>query len=110
MFTSSYSEDYRTQVTKIASGSNLYHVLALSGPNASKVHIGDLVMTSKFTDSYFGDKYLFFKHQSIDEDYAFRPDWKPKTTVESAKRCPFSKTNTAVTNYKNYFMTVLGLF
>jgi hypothetical protein len=109
MFTSSYSEDYRTQVQKINVGTTLYKVTAKNAATASRVYIGDLVLTSKFTDSFFADKYLFFKHQSIDEDWKLKPEYKGKY-VKSSQGCPFAKTNSFFGNIRSYFMSLTGLF
>lgn len=107
MFTSSFSKDYRTQVQSIAAGTTLYHVTAKSGPTASRVHIGDIVLTNKFTDSYFGDKYLFFRHQTIDEDWMLKPEWKGQK-LTSSQGCPFAKTTSFFGNLKSYFLGLTG--
>ena len=61
-FSDDFTEYFQSQISKIASGSHLYKVYAIANPNASKVHIGDLYTTSILTPSFFGDRYLFFKH------------------------------------------------
>lgn len=70
-------------------GATLYKVHALSEPNAPKVHIGDLVVTSDFVKSYFGDRYLYFKHQDMRQDLQIKPEWTSHLQVGEAK-CPFS--------------------
>jgi hypothetical protein len=69
----------------------LYKVHAVANPGSPKVHIGDLTITSELVGSYFGDKYLFFKHQDMEEDIAFRPEWKTHLEVGSTSLgCPIS--------------------
>lgn len=75
-------------LAKIPSGTLLYKVYALSQPNTEKVHIGDLVMTSEFTSSYFGDRYLFFKHQDVRDDIKLRPEWAGDFDIFSFSKCP----------------------
>ena len=54
---SSDEHDFREDLLKIPNGTKLYSVFA------DKEHIGDLVTTSEFVTSEFGDDGLFFKHQ-----------------------------------------------
>ena len=39
------------------------------------VVIGNLVLTSQFTESSYADAKLFFKHQRYEEDLNLRPEW-----------------------------------
>jgi len=54
----------------------IYEVLAKADPDAPLVKIGSLKVTETFTPSYWGDRYLFFQHNYIKDDYALHPDWK----------------------------------
>lgn len=81
MFTADYTSYFTDQLATIPEGSTLYKVNALSAPEATPVHIGDIVMDSKLTTSFFGDKYLFFKHQDMKEDLAIRPEWTSAVPV-----------------------------
>jgi hypothetical protein len=96
-------------LSKIPQGSVLYKVHAYAEPGSPKVHIGDLVMTSQFSKSYFGDRYLFFKHQDMREDVKFKPEWEKHLVVGSGvSKCPFA----AAKNFakKTLTETVQGLF
>ncbi len=57
-----FQADFPEILKKIPAGTLLFKVYAVKYPRASKVHIGNLVMTSKFIESEYGDKYLFFRH------------------------------------------------
>ena len=86
-----FVEDFQDTLSKIPSGTHLYKVHAIAEPGAERVHIGDLVMTSQFSKSYFGDRYLFFKHQDMREDVKFRPEWEKHLKVgSSSSGCPFA--------------------
>jgi hypothetical protein len=85
-----YVEDFQEQLSRIPAGTTLYKVHAIAQPGSPKVHIGDLVMTSELVKSYFGDRYLFFKHQDIREDIKIHPEWETHLEVASAQGCPFA--------------------
>jgi len=68
-------------LAQIPSGTTLYHLLAVPEPNASAIYIGDIIMTSQFTTSYWGDKYMFFKHENMQDDLNYRPDWTADVPV-----------------------------
>ena len=86
-----FKEELHVTLSKIKSGTILYKVHALSEPKAEKVHIGDLVITSEFTTSNFGDRYFFFKHQDSREDIKLRPEWKNDYPIYYPDLCPLSK-------------------
>lgn len=69
-------------------GATLFKVHALAEPGSPKVHIGDMILTSDFVKSEFGDRYLFFKHQDMREDIKIKPEWEGHLEVSSSK-CPF---------------------
>lgn len=60
---SSEEHDFREDVLKIPAGTKLYSVYLLSAGNNTKEYAGDIVTTSEFVASEFGDDGLFFKHQ-----------------------------------------------
>ena len=71
-----YQEDYmKTIQERVPEGTALYKVYASKTPGAAKVHIGNLVTTSPFVSSEFGDRYLFFRHQDMLEDAYIHPEW-----------------------------------
>ncbi|CDW78959.1 UNKNOWN [Stylonychia lemnae] len=94
-FTEDFSQDFQEQLASIQAGSQIYKVHAYAEPDSQKVHIGDLSITSPLVKSYFGDRYLFFKHQDIQEDIVFRPEWKSHYRVASKSSCPFSSIKNA---------------
>ncbi|KAI3636662.1 hypothetical protein MIR68_005351 [Amoeboaphelidium protococcarum] len=54
----------------------LYHVYARDSPRGEfNAHIANIVLTSYFTTSEFGDKKLFFQHQRFEEDMDLRGDY-----------------------------------
>eukprot|EP00347_Sterkiella_histriomuscorum_P015747 403355834 len=88
-YSDDFSEIYQSHLDKVPQGTLLYKVYAHAEPDAPRVHIADLSITSKLMRSNFGDKYLFFKHQDMQEDIALRPEWKSHLKVGSS-RCPVS--------------------
>lgn len=61
-----YSGTYYTdQLKTIPVGTTVYNLLAKSSPTSKNVHIGDLVLQTTPTTSYWGDKYMFFKHTDM---------------------------------------------
>lgn len=90
-----YVEDFQLTLSKLSKNTLLYKVHAISEPGTPQVHIGDLVMTSEFTSSMFGDRYLFFKHQDIREDTKLMPHWEQHLEVATSSGCPFSKIKNA---------------
>ena len=100
-----YQKDFQEILGEIPSGTHIYKVHAIAEPGSERVHIGDLVMTSQFSKSYFGDRYLFFRHQDIREDIKLRPEWENHLEVASSGAgCPFAQMKKAAQN------TFLGLF
>ena len=83
-FPKTFEKKYTEQVDTIEAGTRVYSVLARAEPDAELVEIGDIVLTSKPTTSYFGDKYLFFRHQDMQEDVALRPEWKSHLNAVSS--------------------------
>jgi len=96
MFSDDYKGTYYTdQLASIQPNQVLYSVMAVEQPGELPTHIGDLVMTTKATTSYWGDKYMFFKHTDMREDVAFHPDWD---TALPKHKCPFLAAKEAVAN------------
>jgi len=55
----------------------IYHVYAQATPLSDDVdYIGDLIATSKFSGSNYGDKDMFYQHTRMEADIALRPEWK----------------------------------
>jgi len=101
MFPDSYQGTYFTdQLASVPADAALYDVYALASPNASQVKIGQLKLTTQMTTSYFGDRYMFFKHQDMRDDIASHPDWD--AYVPKAK-CPFLAMQESVKSITNLF-------
>ena len=113
-FPSTFDKAYTEQIASIESGATVYQVMAREEPTSELTHIGDIVLTSQPTNSYFGDKYLFFKHQDLQEDLALKPEWKsyvhPFTSLAVGAGCPFAKLNKVSTSYSSYIKQVFGFY
>ena len=68
--------DLNSQLATLPPQQHLYTMYARSAPGAQPEEIGELVSSSTFTQSTFGDEKLFFKHQKMEEDIALRPEWE----------------------------------
>jgi hypothetical protein len=89
-YSNDFTEVFTAQLQRIPAGTTLYSVHAIAEPNSAPVLIGNLVLQSNPTTSYFGDKYMFFKHQDMQEDVKLRPEWKSHL-LTSSSGCPFAK-------------------
>ena len=78
-----FEADFQEILGKIPAGTTLYRVMALAEPGSPKVHIGDLVMQTQLVSSYFGDRYMFFKHQDMKEDVKIKSEWESHLEVGS---------------------------
>jgi len=59
----------------------LFTVWAIDAPQndnkvAAAVQIATVTLTSTFTESYFGDRTLFYQHTSLEDDIKLKPAWK----------------------------------
>jgi len=70
------SQTLEQQLETLESGITIYHVYGQAEPTTEFELIGDIVSTSKFTGSKFGDVGLFFEHAVVENDLEYRPDWK----------------------------------
>jgi len=61
-------------VSTIPSGTPLYNLWG-EEPNKDPVFIGQVILTTGFTGSDFGDNMLFFQHTRKEEDFSIRTDW-----------------------------------
>lgn len=85
--TNSYvdGDSVKDQLTSIKNGTLIYHVYALDTPDVKGdgEKIGEIVTESDMIYSAAGDKFLFFRHQRIEDDFALRPDFVPKDSRRS---------------------------
>ncbi len=61
------------QLKQFPAGTPLWDIYAIANPNAPRVKIAELISSSGFTDSKFGDKELFIQHQRMEDDLKMRP-------------------------------------
>jgi len=64
-------------LTSIPKGTRLFNVVAKETPTAPWRTIGKAVTRSKSTTSHFGDTQLSFRHQRMEEDLRWHPEWAP---------------------------------
>jgi hypothetical protein len=69
-----------TQLTHIPSGTTLWDVYATDAPapagqQSRFIQIGSIVTASEPVLSLYGDRSLFFQHQTFENDFIMRPDW-----------------------------------
>jgi len=62
-------------LTNIPQGTHLYNVLAKASPTAPWKNLGKVFTRSKSVTSNFGDTRLSFRHQRMEEDFMWHPDW-----------------------------------
>lgn len=95
LFPDNYAADFTDQLKTIPAGTTLYTVYALADPVASPNLIGEIVLESELTTSFFGDKHMFFKHEDIRDDLAYHPEWTTAVPtlpgIFSAAACPFQR-------------------
>ena len=79
--------DLFAMLTSIEVGTRLYDIYAIEEAfDTKEIHVGHLELTRALQASIIGDKVLFFRHQKVEEDYAFRPEFNVQD--EGAPRCP----------------------
>jgi len=63
--------------------SDMFYIYAVVNPNDTTdkfVHVGTISTTSAASTSSFGDKYMFFEHVRMEDDFLYRPDWADAAT------------------------------
>jgi hypothetical protein len=71
---------------KIPSNTTLYTIYGIQSPtNGTRILIGEVITTTKPIYSKWGDEFLFFRHQRIEDDMKLRPEWKKKNRQLSEK-------------------------
>ena len=63
------------QLLTLKSGEAIHEVHAQAAPDAPRVHIADVVLTSAPVTSNFADRQLFFRHGQMLDDLEDHPDW-----------------------------------
>ena len=70
------------QLAELEIGTNLFNVFGQDKPdelNGEWTLLGHVELTSKLTPSRFGDEKLYFRHQRMDDDLKYHPEWEPYT-------------------------------
>ena len=111
-FSSTFNIDFRDQIESVPTGTDLYTVFAKATPSSKQVQIGKLITTSKLTKSYFGDRYLFFKHQDMRDDLKIHPEWDSFVLLDeqNGSGCPFKNTWSTVDTITSVFKTITGQY
>jgi len=99
MFTDGYSQYFTDQLVTLPKDKWIYEVFAQETPEAQPTAIGKLWIREKFVKSYFGDRYLFFKHEYMDDDFHTHPDWEGKKFEQNILQDP---------NFKKAFLEIYG--
>merc|ERR1712168_998223 len=77
-FPDEFVQSVNSDLMTLPPGTTLYKVYALDAPvelGGTETHIADLVLTTSPTTSKWGDQHLFFRHQTVEDDVSFNPDW-----------------------------------
>ena len=108
-YTSTYQKYFTEQLSEIEPNINLFSVYAIAEPESTEeILIGNVELVSQMTTSYWGDRYMFFKHQDMKEDHVFRPEWEAFTPTPAADQatktggCPFKKLQQDVNNFLGF--------
>ena len=77
-----WDPEYTQYLQTISEGTNLFRVFAMDQPEelgGTEQYIADLVLRSAPTTTNWGDEHMYFRHQRMDDDLAYRPEWEPYT-------------------------------
>jgi len=79
-------EELMRQLSTIGPNTHLFDVYTYSSPSAHKAgkrdKFGSLTTTTQCVQSLFGDEKLFFRHQRMEEDFVWRPEWIADATSD----------------------------
>ena len=84
---------YVGQLESVPADSKLYDIYALDKSDfvdGVESLIGTLQLDGGLTSSKWGDESLFFRHQKMDDDVKFHPEWVPYLPTYSQNgKCPY---------------------
>jgi hypothetical protein len=86
---------YVNQLESVPANSGLYKIYAMDKSELAggkEQLIGTLVLDGKLTASKWGDESLFFRHQKMDDDVKYHPEWfqyLEKYSDAGKGGCPF---------------------
>lgn len=78
--TTQCSDGIFAELSGIPSGSLIYNVFGWNAPQelgGERFNMGELITTSALTTTKWGDEHLFYRHQRMDEDLVYHPEWEP---------------------------------
>ena len=88
---------YVQQLTTVPANANLYDIYAFDKPTALggvETKIGTMKLKGSLVNSKWADENLFIRHQRMDDDLRYRPEWDPycpkwTSLAEDIPKCPF---------------------
>ena len=88
-FPDEYDKPLIEQLRTIETGTTIYKVFAKKTFDSKPELLGELVTTSAIESSVYADSKLFLKHQIMEEDFKFMPDFvEACPDPKSCKVCP----------------------
>ena len=88
-----YYMQYILDLGYVPANSNIYDVYAWDKPaqiGGKLTKIGALNIEDRLIKSKFADENLFFRHQRIEDDLKFRPEWTPyEASYKLGGKCPY---------------------
>jgi len=83
-----FGVDWTTQICNVVNKveETIFSVWAEDQPGSELVKIGEFVTVSAATTSKFGDVSLFFRHNRMEDDFRYNPQWVPAATAERLKQ------------------------
>jgi len=83
-----FGVDWKTQICNVVNKVDepIFSVWAEDQPGSELVKIGEFITVSVATTSQFGDVSLFFRHNRMEDDFRYNPQWVPAATAERLKQ------------------------
>jgi hypothetical protein len=86
LFPDHFVKPHLDQFDDIPVGMTIYDVYAYEkGDDSNPTLLGSLKVTEKFERSYWGDRYMFFKHNYIEDDFKLKPHYRNISQEEIQK-------------------------
>jgi len=82
------SPTWTTQICRVLNKAEetIFSVWAEDQPGSELVKIGEFITAGVATTTRFGDVSLFFRHNRMEEDFAYNPQWLPAANAERLKQ------------------------
>jgi len=83
-----FGVEWKKQICNVVNtvGEQIFSVWAEDQPGSPLVQIGAFVTASAATTSKFGDVSLFYKHNRMEKDFVYNPQWLPAARAERLKQ------------------------